>query len=199
MKKYILLCILLQSVLYAAQITTVEIENYTSQIASPYFRPAYACIDGSGLGANGTHTTAPENYMWLSAYGDLAPKITFDLGSIQFLESVRIWNYNEIAPWINRSVKNMNILVSTDNVTYTLAKSIVLAIAPASSIVDFSETIFLQSANVRYVKFDIQSNYGDGGYSGLSEVQFYGVPELSTGLYLVMSLLGAALWRKYRL
>lgn len=193
MQKYFIffLAMLFILPLSAALITGVQVASYSSQIASPYFRPAYATIDGSGLDAiNGYHTTAPDGYMWLSAYGDLAPKIVYDLGTYYNLENIRVWNYNEINPWLNRSAKNVDILVSQDNINFTNMGSFIFNKAPALGNIDFSQIFSVAVSHIRYIKLDIKSNYGDTGYTGLSEIQFYGasIPEPSTWILLLVSL-----------
>ena len=196
-KIFILLTLFFILPLSAALITGVSVASYSSQIASPYFRPAYATIDESGLGVNGTHTTAPENYMWLSAYGELAPRIVYDLGGSYVLDSLRVWNYNEANQYLNRGAKNVEILVSTNNVNFTSLANVVFNKAPGVSNADFSQTISLVTQPIRYIKLDIKNNYGDAGYTGLSEIQFYGsVPELSTRILLVLGLIASYFIKK---
>ena len=193
MQKYFILFLTVLFILplSAALITGVQVASYSSQIASPYFRPAYATIDGAGFDlVNGYHTTAPENYMWLSILGDLAPKIVYDLGNYYNLESIRVWNYNEVNQWLNRGAKNVDILVSANNINFTSMGSYVFNKAPGLGNVDFSQSISLVAQQVRYIKLDIKSNYGDANYTGLSEILFYGsVPEPSTEILFCLSLL----------
>jgi hypothetical protein len=80
-----------------------------------------------------------------------------------------------------------------------------LAIGPALSNVDFSETIDMLGTSARYVKLRILSNHngrdftdplGDDGatnFAGLSEVQFFAVPEPASGALLFVSMAAVAL------
>ena len=75
--------------------------------ASSYFGVRYPTltIDGSGIAdVNGnsvfgdfgdTHINiALEGYYWTTNPGDAAPEITFDLGGLYDVTSMRIWNWN---------------------------------------------------------------------------------------------------------
>ena len=148
-------------------------------------------INGSGL-AGGIHDTNVDN-MWLSN-NDSGPEVVFDLGSVQALSQMRVWNYAEYRPdlggrveeLLGRSVNEASILVSDDGITYTQFLDTTLTeIRPENSTEDFSDVIDFQGATARFVKIDIHSNYagkdyndptsndGFGNFTGLSEVQFF--------------------------
>jgi len=75
---------------------------------------------------------------------------------------------------------------------------------------DFSQTLDLGGVVARYVKFDIHSNHNGRDFNdpldddllanfvGLSEVQFFAVPEPSTYLLAAMALAGVAVLRRRR-
>ena len=154
-------------------------------------RPAINAADGSGL-FGPTHTIAPDNNMWLSNQV-VDADITFDLGSVIPLDSLTLWNYNETLPGrevelLSRGVNEVNILVSDDNVNFTQVLNHNFAIAPGDANVDFGESLSLGGASGQYVKLDVVSNHGNvENWSGISEVQFFAVPEPATG-----SLIGLA-------
>jgi len=156
-------------------------------------------IDATGLFA-GTHSTVPDSTMWLSdgvGFGgdpgnDGDPEIVFDLGGLYVVPELQIWNYNEIAGFLNRGVDELEILGSTDGTSFVSLGTFNLAIAPGAGNVDFSQTLSLPGVNLQYLKFDILSNHNgvtyptaggvDNAFVGLSEVRFFGtmVPEPST-------------------
>ena len=81
-------------------------------------RRAIHSVDGSGLDTSTTppsHTNQPNGTMWLNTgdgsaggtpdphiNGDLA-QITFNLGGLSSVDSFRVWNYNELNGFNNRS------------------------------------------------------------------------------------------------
>lgn len=189
----------------AQEITGVTIENFSSQLPGSVQpccnRRAIYMLTDLGLNVNGpgTMTTVPDppgdqnqpGYMWLSDDNpNIASQyITFDLEGVYELDGTRIWNYNEVN-LLNRGVYQMEILVSKDNVTYRNLGVYTLAMAPnpASAYRDFSEYIPLFVSDVRYVKFQILSSWGDTNYVGLSKVRFVAAPAakspVSSGLIM---------------
>jgi hypothetical protein len=177
-------------------------------------------VDATGLFAD-NHSTTPDPTMWLSdgvGFGgdpgdDGDPEVVFDLGGVYDVGSVRIWNYNEINHR-HRGVKDLEILVSLDGVSYDSMGNFTLFEAPGVDNVDYSETLPINASDVQFVKFDILSNYNgaiypndpsdydDNGFVGLSEVRFYSglVPEPSAVVMLVVGLLGLGWygWRRRR-
>jgi len=156
-------------------------------------RRAIFAVNGGGLGAPAglrlsAHTDVPSRGMWLSrgtyaSPNDLNPEITFDLHARHRIESIRIWNNNE-AGLTARGIRNLKILVSDDNATYTvLPGTYTFARSAGGTATDISQTIDLPPDTLaRYVKFDVEtadgvSNHGgDFSFVGLSEVRLQGVP-----------------------
>lgn len=192
----------------AAVITGVTIEGFSSQLAGGFNRLAVHTVDGSGFEPNGpgTHTTSPNNTMWLSNGTFTTPNdpigafpnsyIEFNLGDNYVLESFTVWNYNEATSQLfTRGANLVNISVASEvGGTFTSLGNFNFNIAPGANNVDFGQSIDLSSfaaaEDVRLVRFDILSNHGgDNNFVGLSEVRFFGtvVPEPSSATLIGLS------------
>ncbi len=152
-------------------------------------------VNGNGL-VGTDHTGAWEN-KWLLD-GVTTGTVTFDLGSLFKIGSSTVWNYGPGCCGDDRSVKDLGISVSTDGVNFSNSGNFVLT-QPATY--PFAgQSLALNDVSARYVRFSLNSNYGDTTYSGLSEVKFYGtaVPEAETYAYALFGLgvVGVALRRK---
>ena len=157
----------------------VTVSSFSSQRTTGFTRAAANCVNGSGISGQ-THGTTANANMWqsngfASAPTDALPAdIVFDLGSIMRLTSMHIWNYNEITPDNSVGAKTVEILTAsavggpfTSQGTFTFIKASGLATEPG-------QHIELDRSNVRYVKFNITANHGNGSqHTGLSEVKFY--------------------------
>lgn len=188
------------------------IASVSSNLAGFNRNAAYA-VSGAGLDYGDTHTIAPDGNMWLNqgTFGgdpsihDLAPEITFDLGSVQKIATMKIWNYNETVPGredelLGRGVAMTDVLVAgEDQVFFPLYTFLEIDRANGDSTVDFSQSFDMGGVMARYVKLDILSNHGgDNNFVGLSEVQFFGVPEPSTYALAAVGLATLAFARRRR-
>ncbi|MEX2213283.1 MAG: discoidin domain-containing protein [Phycisphaeraceae bacterium] len=188
----------------AVTITGVRVDHVSSELAfnGAFNRQASMTVDGSGLNAiTGTHSNLPDGTMWLSATNDgiccggtryegaittggspidASPEITFDLGALYNISSMKVWNYNEVNI-TNRGVQNATLLVSNDGITYTNLGVIGLNQAPGNTALDFSQIVNM-NVTARFVKLDNLTNHGGGnGFTGLSEVRFDGSHVLGSG------------------
>lgn len=195
---------------HAATITTVSIEDFSSELTS-FGRQAVNCINGSGFDElTGFHATTSTNVEWATTGqlfgGDMLPAhITFDLGMNYDLNSLKVWNLNEPG-FTGRGANSVNISVASTDIapTFTLVDNFTFTQAPGSAIVDFGQTIdlsgYTETLNVRLIRFDIITHHNGGSeeITGLSEVRFDGVlvPEPSTALLGGLGLL--ALLRRRR-
>ena len=154
-------------------------------------------IDGSGLSGG----LADDNFlnMWMNSGGSTAT-LVFNLGAVYTLDSTSIWNYNADCCGLDRSVQSLNILVSTDDVTFSPAGSFSGLPEGTGSPIP-ADVLSLSGSAGQWVEFDITSNYG-GNFSGLSEVQFSGeagqVPEPASGLLLLAGMAGGFIYRRRR-
>jgi len=179
--------------------------NAVSSELAQYGRQASHTVAGSGL-ANGPSGVSGEadstvnndsGAMWTTlgtAYGtnDLDPSITYDLGGVYNLQTVRIWNYNEGG---FNFVGASNILLSTsaDGVNFT-SNSIISLAEGSGNNGQSGQDFALSVANVRYTRLEILTDW-DGvifqnaitptgnfagvrdnrALTGLSEVRFVGI------------------------
>jgi hypothetical protein len=178
------------------------IATTSSTIGAPYDRGADHAIDRSGLFAR-THSITPDGNMWLAAQFDVAPTITFDLGSIQNLSSMLFWNYNEFLPGrtdlLTRGISQADILLSNDGISFTpFATDVAFAMAPGDNTTDFAQTVNMAGASARFVQIAVDANYGNVEYTGLSEVQFFAIPEPSSHFLATAGALIALLFSRGR-
>jgi hypothetical protein len=153
----------------------------SSAIGAPFDRQDDFIVDGSGL-FGGQHTPAVQPNMWLSTgngFGgiDPDPSVTFDLGAVYTITSFHVWNYNEAPPNLTgRGVNSVSVEFGT---TAALGGTVagITNFAQANGLNTYAGEEFNTFApfSARFIKFDINSNHGDGStFYGLSEVQFNG-------------------------
>jgi hypothetical protein len=74
-----------------------------------------------------------------------------------------------------------------------------LTIAPGTDDVDFSQAIDLAGTTARYIKLDNLVSFGNAdNFVGLSEVQFYAVPEPASIALLTMAIGAFGVVRRFR-
>ena len=140
-----------------------------------------ALIDGSGLtggtGREATHTNA-NNVMyqlWHSAAETavVGQWVEFDLGAAYDVANALVWQLAQ-ENLTARGVQTFTISVAGTNQvfsTYATGKGLKIATGAVQEPV---QVVTLAARDIRYVRFTVQSNYGDS-YVGLSEVRFEGV------------------------
>ena len=150
----------------------------TASSASNEFSQPDKTLDGSGLGADGSHAITPES-MWFTAAVDLDPWIRYDFDAVKKLDIMKVWNSNssaEIA--IGWGVKDVQIEYSVDGVNWDMLEGATqLSRAPGSPSYAQPDEIDFGGVAAQHVRLNIQSNWGGILMSyGLSEVQFYMIP-----------------------
>jgi hypothetical protein len=207
----------------AAGISGVTVHAFSSQItAAP--RLAASTANGNGLTGGGgiatdTHS-ANSDFMWLTAgsitaggFGngvtDFDPSITYNLGALNNLTTLRIWNFSETGFTMHGA---REILVSAGATAAELPQTMTITLNQGGGTGTEPAQDFASSfTNVQFVKLTINTNYdgdnfvtdtfaGSGEqFAGLSEVRFEGAPVPEPGsLSLIGGLGAAALLRRRR-
>lgn len=137
-------------------------------------------VDGSGLSANDTHSTAGEQ-MWLSAMNDPQPWIRYAFDRVYKFDKMLVWNSNQAAePAIGWGVKAATIEVSLDGQTWTSLGEFEFAQGSGAATYTANTTVDLGGAAAQYVKVSIISNWGGVVKQyGLSEVRFFQIPTVA--------------------
>lgn len=196
-----------------------QIEGVTvvasSQLGGGFNRNANNLIDNLELTTtdpDGAAFVAGDGGMWLSVgtgFGqgnDADPQLTFNLGSVQPIGEMAVYNYNEPAnaATIRRGVQQMRVLVSDDNFGGDIRDLGIFNLTLGTgNALNPGQLFSLGNVQAQYVRFDILSNFNgavypgglnnvDFNFVGLNEVQFFQgqiqVPEPATGLLVLAGL-----------
>lgn len=207
----------------AAVITGVTIQDVSSELGGTFERTAIHILDGSGFDSGtGFHTNIPDGQggagpapgsMWLTTGVFAAPNdplpasITFNLGGIYDLDSLKVWNYNEAfaaAGLVGRGSNSVDILAAPSvGGAFTLLGNFTFTVAPGTTNVDFGQVVdlspFAAANSTQLIRLDILSNHGgDNQFAGLSEIRFNGtaVPEPAGAGLLAIALSGLLIRRR---
>lgn len=152
-------------------------------------------INGHGLNGE-RHATDPTHTMWHTAMGRVRGEfVSFDLGIVYRLHSMKVWNYNESENGLYkaRGIAQANIYVSRKGVgdPLTHPEAWTLAVrgqrfhaATGEESYSRPDMVSLNGVEARFVAIVVDSVLGidarypgpDGQCAGLSEVQFFGSP-----------------------
>ena len=174
---------------YKGAIWSFQTEPYSIQIpgdtiavtassVSNEFSTANKTLDGSGLGADGTHNIASEN-MWFTAAVDLDPWIQYEFAAVEKLDTMKVWNSNSAAEMaIGWGVKDVEIAYSVDGENWDVLEGATqLNRAPGFPTYNQPDEIAFNGVAAKYVRLNIASNWGGILMSyGISEVQFSMIP-----------------------
>lgn len=178
----------------AGEFTGITVDGWSSHLQweGPTSRHPVNTINENGLHFDGTdtHTVWPQEAAWTTDWNaPIADQfVTYDMGvSVNPATLlVRIWNNNEPG-WLHAGIKDLDILVSTDGITFSSLGVSVLAQGPGANNVDYSEMLsFTPGSAFQYIKLDVLANHGAVEVVGLAEVKFYAneVPEPASMLLL---------------
>lgn len=146
-------------------------------------------VDRSGIDESlGTHDTIETN-MWISQPGDIDDghvTADFDLGGTFELDSLHLWNFNGIYNGndnTDRGASAIDIWIAQDfdddGIADTDEWVLLSTINPlqASGTSAYAGEFFdLDDAKARFIRLDITANHGSNFFTGLSEVEFFGMP-----------------------
>ncbi len=134
-------------------------------------------VDGSGLNANGEHSTSNTD-MWAATTGGAAPVyIQYEFDRTYKLYELQVWNYNSIfEPLLGFGFKDVTIEYSEDGEAWTLLKNVQFAQGTARATYTANTIVDLEGTAAKYVRLIADSGYGATGSYGLSEVRFLYLP-----------------------
>jgi hypothetical protein len=144
-------------------------------------------LDGNGIQGHSNSTIGPST-MYLSAGGTLTPWIIFDLQTTQELTKMMVWNYNEFNE-TDRGIQAATLKYATsltnpndpnDAGWITFTTNLHFTQATGISGYEAFDEFYFPNISAKYFMIQTQSNWGDTGFTGLSEVQFFAVPEPTT-------------------
>lgn len=134
-----------------------------------------AIVNDSGMNGTGgrihLHSNLPEDM-----YKGNDTTFVFDIGHIEKLGELYIWNYNAAGDTAS-GLKEVTISVSEDNVSWTEGKDYTLAEANGEDGLEATNqedgtSVDFEGQSARYIKLEAKSNFGGDGY-GLSELRLY--------------------------
>jgi len=134
-------------------------------------------IDGSGLNADGQHSTLPPD-MWAGTTGGAEPVwIQYEFDRVYKLYEMKVWNYNvAFEMLLGFGFKDVTIEYSENGVDWTVLKDVQLAQATARATYTANNLVDLEGVAAKYVRLTANSAYGATGQFGLSEVRFLYTP-----------------------
>ena len=161
-------------------------------------------INGVGLSLQSltaTHAATRPANSWVSA-GILTGDITFTLGGLFTLDGFSFWNQNNGGPAAlgTTGIQNVFISYSVDNVNFDALPGAPTSFAQATGNISPAQQFVTAPVSAKFVRFAVQSNYGDVAETGFAEVKFSGVPavpEPGTALF-GLALCGVAAARRRR-
>jgi alpha-L-rhamnosidase len=138
------------------------------------------------------HSVNPDGTMWLSGgigyrngVEDRSPSVEFDLGRPVDLTAIEIWNYNEehARDLTARGVRGLRILGSATGEPDSFKRELGMFQLARGSANAPAQKLGIRTQGLRFVRFDILSNYhgvsypaqgnpNDNGFVGLAEVRF---------------------------
>jgi len=162
---------------YSIQIPAENIV-VTASSSSNQFSTPEKTIDGSGLGADDTHSIRSED-MWFTTSVDLDPWIQYEFGAVEKLDTMKVWNSNSAAEMaIGWGVKDVEIAYSVDGENWDVLEG-ATQFSRAAGFPTYNQydEIAFNGVAAKYVRLNIASNWGGILMSyGISEVQFNMIP-----------------------
>ena len=187
-----------------AHAATISATSATTTMGSGFATLLDNTINNVGLTLptlTATHaSTLPAN-SWVSSTGILAGDITFALGAPVSLDGFSFWNQNNGGPGLLgvTGIRGLAISYSLDNVSFLPIPGAPTSFAQETGNISSAQQFSFAPVTARFVRFGVQSNYGDTAQTGFAEVKFSGssVPEPTSALF-GLALCGVAAVRRRR-
>ncbi len=147
----------------------VATSNTTSEVESGPEKT----VDGSGLNADGQHSTLNTD-MWVGSppAGESA-YIEYEFDRVYKLYKLHVWNYNLTFELLfGFGFKDVTIEYSQDGLTWIVLKDAQFAQATARSDCAAGTIVDMEGVAAQYVRLTANAAYGMMGQYGLSEVRF---------------------------
>ncbi len=158
---------------------TYPVENIiaTSNTSSDAEFGPEKTVDGSGLNADGQHSTLNAD-MWAGTppTGELA-YIQYEFDKVYKLYEMQVWNYNVMFElMLGFGFKDVTIESSENGADWTVLEDVVFAQGTAKGDYVANTIVDLEGVAAQYVRLTANSGYGMLGQFGLSEVRFLYTP-----------------------
>jgi hypothetical protein len=165
---------------FTVEPASYPVENIVATASIPDVQGAVPqnTVNGSGLDSSDQHSNDGAQ-MWLGDNTAGGPVwIQYEFDGVYRLSEMKVWNYNSaLEPFVGFAVKDATIEYSIDGSAWTAAGAAQQFIdAPGTAGYAAGNTIALDGIAARYVRINIQSNWGVMKQYGLSEVRFYYEP-----------------------
>ncbi len=149
----------------------------TSNVASDGASVPQNTVNGSGLNANGEHSTnSTDMWLGLPAAGE-TPWIQWEFDGVYKLDEMLVWNYNvQFELILGFGVKDVTIEYSENGTDWTALGDAVLNQATAQPTYIANTAIDFGGVAAKYVRMNVNSGYGVMSQYGLSEVRFMYIP-----------------------
>ena len=134
-------------------------------------------VDGSGLDANGGHSTDTKD-MWMSL-GTPPNWIQYEFDKVHNLHEMWVWNSNQpIESMLGFGARSVKIEYSTDGTTWTVLNNVPeFSRAPGKPAYAANTKVSFGGVLAKSVKLTIDRNWGGiAPQTGLSEVRFFYLP-----------------------
>ncbi len=133
-------------------------------------------INGSGLNADGQHSTAAAD-MWLAVPGADPITLEYAFDRVYKLHEMLVWNYNvQFEVLLGFGIQNVTVEYSEDGVTWMSLGDVELAQATAKADYTANTAVDMAGVAAQCVRLTVNSGFGTMGQFGLSEVRFLYIP-----------------------
>ena len=163
---------------FTVEPVNIQVTGVTVTASSEFNADSAAAnlVNGSGL-TDGLHGSDAAT-MWLAAPGDLPSVLDFDLGATYTLDTMVVWNQNQLIEGIlGFGSKDVVVETSTDGENWNVVEGATL-IEQGPGLPDYAAntTFDMGGATASQVRVTITSGHGFIGQVGLSEVRFTFLP-----------------------